>query len=83
LARILSKPEIERGAIQGKIDLGERDLKQVVDQEAAIDTALQAFEDGLYFVFVDGVQQTDLEHEVYLKSESRVTFIRLVALTGG
>jgi hypothetical protein len=79
----LSKSEIERGSIQGKIDPGERDLKQVVDPETAIGAALQAFEDGLYFVFVDRVQQTDLEQEVYLKSESRVTFIRLVALTGG
>jgi hypothetical protein len=83
LARILSRAEIEQGAAQGKVDPGQRDLKQEVSPEAAVGTALQAFEDGLYFVFIDGVQQTMLDSEVYLKQESRVSFIRLVALAGG
>jgi hypothetical protein len=82
-ARILSQADIERGARSGKVDSGERDLKQVIDNEEAVGVALQEFEDGLYFVFVDDVQQTSLDGEVYLKSESKVTFIRLVALAGG
>lgn len=83
LARILSRAEIEQGARQGKVDPGERDLKQEVNLDEAVGTALQAYEDGLYFVFIDGVQQTGLDSEVYLKAESTVTFIRLVALVGG
>jgi hypothetical protein len=83
LARILSRVEIEQGAAQGKVDPGLRDLKQDVSPEAAVGTALQAFEDGVYFIFIDGVQQTRLDSEVFLKPESRVSFIRLVALAGG
>jgi hypothetical protein len=83
LARILSKTQIDRDALKGKIDPGERDLSQNVSVDQAVGNALQAFEDGLYFVFIDDVQQTRLDSEVYLKAESRITFIRLVALAGG
>jgi hypothetical protein len=44
---------------------------------------LQAFEDGLYFVFIDEVQQTNLDSEVFLKANSKVIFLRLTALVGG
>lgn len=83
LARVLSPAEIEAGRISGKIDSGERELKQSVDPDAAVGTALQAFEDGLYYVFIDGIQQTSLECEIFLQPETQVTFIRLVALAGG
>lgn len=83
LARFLSPAEIERGRIAGKIDSGERDLQQEVDPDAAVGTALQAFEDGLYYVFIDGIQQTNLESEVTLQSKNQMTFLRLVALAGG
>jgi hypothetical protein len=83
LARILSRAEIEQRASTGKVDPGDRDLKQEVNTDEAVGAALQAYEDGLYFVFVDGVQQTSLDSELHLKTESKVTFIRLVALAGG
>lgn len=83
LARVLSPAEIEVGRSKGKIDSGERDLQQTVNPDTAIGTALQAFEDGLYYVFIDGVQQTGLDSEVFLQAESQVTFLRLVALVGG
>jgi hypothetical protein len=82
-SRIMSRAEIEQGATSGKVDPGERDLKQEVNTDDAVGEALQAFEDGLYYVFIDGVQQTGLDSEVYLKTESKVAFIRLVALAGG
>lgn len=83
LARVLSPGEIEQGAAQGKVDSGERDLRQAVDPEAAVATALQAFEDGLYFVLVEGEQVTSLDAEVRLDEQTRLSFIRLVALAGG
>jgi len=83
LARVLSPAEIEAGRIKGKIDSGERDLQQQVDPDEAVGVALQAFEDGLYYVFIDGVQQTNLDSEVFLQPESQLTFLRLVALAGG
>jgi len=83
LVRVLSGPEIQQGIEKGKVDAGGRDPGQPANKDEAIATALQAFEDGLYYVFVDRVQQTDLDREVYVKSDSRVQFIRLVALAGG
>lgn len=83
LDRIMSRAEIETGVVKGKIDPEAKDLKQVVNLEAAIATALEAFTDGLYFVFIDGIQQTNLESEVYLKPNSKVVFLRLTALAGG
>lgn len=83
LAQVMSQQEIERSVVTGKVDPGERDLQQQVIVDEAVRVALQAFEDGLYFVFVDDVQQTSLDSEVYLKTKSKVLFLRLTALVGG
>lgn len=83
LARVMSRESIEQSAIQGKVDPGERDLQQTVNLDDAVAVALQAFEDGLYFVFIDEIQQTNLNNEIYLKTNSNVVFLRLTALVGG
>lgn len=83
LVQILSPEQIQQAAERGKIDLGERDLGQEVDEEAAITTALQAFQDGLYYVFLDDVQQESLDQTVFVGADSRVLFVRLIALAGG
>lgn len=83
LAQVLSPRQIEAGATQGKISAGEQDIQQEVSGDAAVGTALQAFEDGLYFVFINDVQQTSLDQQVFVSHDSRVLFVRLVALAGG
>jgi hypothetical protein len=83
LLRALTATDIEKGVVRGKVDMGGRNLKQKVDTDEAIGTALQAFEDGLYLVVVDGAEQRDLDREVYLQPDSRVTFVRLAMLAGG
>lgn len=83
LARVMSRQEIAQGVERGKVDPGERDLEQSVDNEESVAVALKAFEDGLYFVFIDEVQQTNLDSEVFLKINSKVVFLRLTALVGG
>lgn len=83
LARIMTKGEIEEALVKGKVDLGEHDLKQKIDPQVAVETALQAFEDGLYYVFIAGEQVQSLDSEVVLQPTTHVTFIRLVALAGG
>jgi len=82
LARALSVSEIEESMERGKIDSGGRELDQDVDEETAVATALEAFEDGLYLVVIDGEEQRDLDAQVFLKPDSRVTFVRLVFLAG-
>lgn len=81
--KILSTAEIEVGAVKGKIDSGGRNLDQSVTLDDAITTALQAFEDGLYLVFLDGKPEKDLDKEVTLQPDSQLMFVRLVLLAGG
>jgi hypothetical protein len=83
LARVMSRQQIERGVSGGKVDPGEHDIQQEVNVDEAIAVAIQAFEDGLYFVFIEDVQQTELDQEVLLKTNSKVMFLRLTALVGG
>lgn len=83
LTRILTTGEIEQGVQRGKIDMGGHDWNQQVEPQAAVDNALQAFADGFYFVFIDDEQQQELDSQVYLKSDSHITFLRLVPLVGG
>jgi len=83
LLRALTAREISESAAKGKVDMGGRDLGQKVDLEEAIGTALQAFEDGLYLVIVDGQEQRSLDAQVFLQPDSRLTFVRLTMLAGG
>jgi hypothetical protein len=82
LVRILTDREIESGLDKGRVDSGGRDLHQKVDPDEAVSTALQAFEDGLYLVFLDEEEQRDLDKQVFLQPDSKLTFIRLTMLAG-
>jgi hypothetical protein len=82
--RALTASEIEEAAARGKIEMGASEIGiQDVDAEQSVAVALQAFEDGLYLVVIDDIEYRDLEQPVYLKDDSRITFIRLTMLTGG
>jgi hypothetical protein len=83
LTHVLSKEAIAAGLIEGKVTMGDRDFEQVVDPQAAIDTAILGFIDGLYYVFVDDIQQEELDRPVWLRPDSRLIFLRLVPLVGG
>jgi hypothetical protein len=89
LLRVLGPKQIADAASSGKISMGgpsditSTRTEHEIDEQAASITALQAFEDGLYFIFLNGIQQRFLEDEVLLGPGSTVTFIRLVALIGG
>ena len=83
LQQVLSQAAIATGLAQGKVTLGDRDFEQTVNPETAVDNAIMGFIDGLYYVFLDDIQQEDLDATVHLTAESRLTFVRLVALVGG
>jgi hypothetical protein len=83
LIRVLTPDEIEQGAKKGRVAMGGRELDQEVDSHAAVETALQAFEDRLYFVFINGQQQMALDDVIELQPDSQITFLRLVPLAGG
>ncbi len=81
--QVLTERQLADGAEAGRIVSGGQSLKQHVDLERAAGTALLAFEDGLYLALVDGVRYDALDDPVKLGPESTVTFVRLVALSGG
>jgi hypothetical protein len=82
LMRILTEREIATGAAAGKVDSGGRSPMEPVNEDAAIGAALQGFEDGLYLVILDGVEQKGLDRPVYVKPDSRLVFLRLSFLAG-
>jgi hypothetical protein len=82
--RVLTPEQLQQGTESGKIDVGGQDEQaQTVDVHDAIATAEFGFEDGLYYVFVDGQRITELDQPVALHEGSHVLFLRLVALVGG
>lgn len=83
VVRALLEREVQAGAQAGRITMGGRKGEPDVDPEDAVGRALLAFEDGLYYVFVDDEQVERLDDPVHLRYESRVTFLRLTALAGG
>jgi hypothetical protein len=84
ILRALTSRQIEAAAEKGKVTMGESDVGvQEVNEDAAVANAWQAFEDGIYLVVIDDVEQKQLDGQLYLNEESRVTFLRLTMLAGG
>ena len=81
--RVLSENQIREGMVKGKIDCGGKESVQEACADDSVAAALQAFEDGLYIVAVDGEQKEELDREVHVRPGSRVAFIRLAMLAGG
>lgn len=78
----LSPAEIQEQAQSGKVDFGEINNKDLANLEKAIDNVLIAFKDGLFVVFVDDDEITDLKTPLALTSESVIAFIRMTFLVG-
>lgn len=84
LVRVLTARQIDDAAERGRITMGQSEVgRQPVDPDAAVATALQAFQDGLFLVVVDGIDSTGLDQLIPLQNDSRITFIRLTLLAGG
>lgn len=84
LIRFLSAQQIADGAARGKIEMGGSEVAtQTIDDQAAVANALQAFRDGIYLAFVNGQQVQQLDTQVQLQPDTRVSFVRLVMLAGG
>jgi hypothetical protein len=82
--RALTAREIAAGAERGKIESGGSDVPvQLVDEDEAVATACQAFEDGLFLVVIDGQEHRELDRQIFVQPDSRVTFLRLTLLAGG
>ncbi|HEX5436115.1 MAG TPA: hypothetical protein VFW98_03075 [Gemmatimonadaceae bacterium] len=80
--RVLSDAEIIDGSTRGRVDPGGRPATGPVDVEQAVGAALRGFEDGLYLIILDGVEQRELEREVFITPDSKLVFLRLTFLAG-
>jgi hypothetical protein len=82
--RALTARQVAEGAERGKIAAGGSDVpEQNVDEDEAVAVACQAFEDGLYLVVIDDEDQREIDRQIHLRPNSRVTFVRLAMLAGG
>jgi hypothetical protein len=81
--QVLTEEQIGDGVERGRLVPGGQAPGPRADPDVAVAVALQAFEDGLYLVLIDGKQQRSLDAQVFVGEESTLTFLRLVALAGG
>ncbi len=81
--RVLTETQLLEASETGKISLGGQEFKQEVNVDDAIQTAIQAFQDGLYYVFNGETQIEYLTDVVNLELRQDIMFLRLVALVGG
>lgn len=82
LLPFLSKEETDEKIQGGKIGFGSIYNEKIADVDAAISTAHQAFEDGMYALFVDDLEIESLSTPVSITNQTQLTFIRLSFLAG-
>lgn len=82
LLPFLSKSEISNQSESGKVGFGSIYNENKADVKQAQETALQAFEDGLFSVFADENEIRKLDEIVELNNSTVITFIRLTFLAG-
>lgn len=80
--RVLTERGLVESLAGGAVRMGEVDRAASVDVVAAVQTALQAFEDGIFKVFV-GEEELELAVPVELRDGAELLFLRLVPLAGG
>lgn len=84
LLRVLSIESIENGWNTGKIISGAQDQDARVPLVPdAIHAAIQAFEDGLFYMFVNDVQVEKLDQLICDQENMDLLFLRLTPLVGG
>lgn len=83
LLRVLTPADLVRGHDSGKFAAEPQAAQEAPAFDTAYDRALEAFTDGLYFVFVDDEQLESLDAPVTVRESSRMRLVRLVALAGG
>jgi hypothetical protein len=74
---VLTELDLEQGIGNGRIVSGVQAPGARMDADVAVMVAVQAFEDRLYLVLIDGKQQRRLDAQVQIADDSTLTFLRL------
>lgn len=80
--KYLSADAVEDQANTGKVGFGELRNTRQADIEQAVTTAIQAFEDGIYRVFLGENELIALDDNLSINEGDVLTFIRLTMLSG-
>lgn len=78
----LTEEEINLKSTVGKIGFDLKKNDTIVDLNEAISTALQAFQDRLFKVFLNDKEIESLQENIELHENDEITFIKLTMLTG-
>ena len=81
--RVMIERELQDGVAGGRVAVAPQERGVAVNPDDATRTALTAFGDGLYYVFIDDKQVSDLDAPVALRPDSTLLIVRLTALAGG
>lgn len=82
LMNYLTKNDIELQSATGKVGFGAHYNECKADVEEAIGVAIQAFEDGLYKVYVREEEIEKLDAPLNCQEGDEVAFIKLIMLAG-
>ena len=82
LLSCLTAKEIEAQAEAGKVGFGRLWSDQKADKAKAVQTAIQAFADGLVRVLMDEAELTELDEPLSVHEGAVFTFVRLTFLAG-
>ncbi|WP_068498183.1 hypothetical protein [Paenibacillus kribbensis] len=83
LIPFLTEEEIQMQGETGKVGFGSIYNDAIPDIKDAVDTAMQAFEDGLYRVFVRDEEAAEPDAPLLLEDGDEIVFIRFTMLAGG
>ncbi|WP_053374308.1 hypothetical protein [Paenibacillus sp. FJAT-27812] len=82
LVPFLTQGDIEQLGQSGKIGFGALYNEKKADEKEAISTAILAFEDGLYRVFINGNEIEQLDDALTLHEGDEIAFVRFTMLAG-
>jgi len=82
LLPFLSAAQVDDSLATGKAGFGSIYNEHKADAVKAQETALQAFEDGLFAVFINDEEMKHLSDQISLNNDTVITFVRLTFLAG-
>ncbi|MGG4129952.1 hypothetical protein ABEW19_16940 [Paenibacillus illinoisensis] len=82
LLTYLMPEEIQLKGSTGKVGFGEVYNEEIQDLEHAVQTAMMAYEDGLYKVFLNDEELSELDAPLKLQEDDELVFIRFTMLAG-
>lgn len=82
LLKYLTQEEIDDRAESGKVGFGVNYNGEKASAEAAVKNALQAYEDGIFRLFVNDEEAGTADTSLVLREGDRLTFVRLTLLSG-